>query len=345
MADLIRWGILGTGNIARQFAAGVAASSRGRLAAVGSRSATAARAFGERFGTSRSFAGYDELVGCDEVDAVYVALPNTLHRAWAERALAAGKHVLCEKPLAPSAADAEAMFAAADRAGRLLVEAFMYRAHPQTAAVLAAVRGGEIGVPKLVRASFCYRTRSTHSNIRFDSTLAGGALMDVGCYCLDAAMLVADAAPEVAHAVATVEDGVDTAASGVLQFSDGLAATFACGLTTQADNRLEICGDEDYLTVPVPWKPPPGGAHFVVSRSTPPKQEGGGTRPPDRRVDVPGDADVYAIEADAFAAAVLDGAGLFMPRHETLRLARLLERLRNQIGVSTESSGRSSGSG
>jgi predicted dehydrogenase len=333
MADRLRWGILGTGNIAKQFAAGVAGSERCALAGVGSRTAEAAQAFGEQFGVASCFADYEALLDCDDVDAVYVSLPNTMHRAWAEKALVAGKHVLCEKPFVVTAADAEAMFAAAEAADRVLIEAFMYRAHPQTAAVVAAVRRGDIGIPKLVRASFCYRSRQPAGNIRFDPQLAGGALMDVGCYCLDAAMLIADAAPTAAHAVGTIEGGIDTATAGVLDFAGPLSATFTCGLTTQADNCLHVCGDEGYLVVPLPWKPPVGAAGYMKSHATPPKQDGGGQRPPDEWVDVPDDRPLYGIEADAFAAVVQDGAEPFMPRAATLRLARLLEELRGQIGL------------
>src|SRR5690606_34004733 len=138
----------------------------------------------ERFKIPRHHASYDALLADPEVDAVYVSLPNSLHHAWTIRALEAGKHVLCEKPFAATAAEAEAMFASADRAGRLVVEAFMYRSHPLTKAVVRRVREGAVGRLKLIRASFCFRVRQPGGNIRFSRSLAGGALMDIGCYCV-----------------------------------------------------------------------------------------------------------------------------------------------------------------
>src|SRR5277367_1299652 len=132
MADRLRWGILGTGNIARQFSVGVNASKRGRLTAVASRSADSAAAFAKSNSVPRSYGSYARLLTDDEVDAVYVSLPNSLHHEWTVLALQAGKHVLCEKPMASNAAESEQMFDEAERSGRLVMEAFMYRCHPQT---------------------------------------------------------------------------------------------------------------------------------------------------------------------------------------------------------------------
>ncbi|MEM8875029.1 MAG: Gfo/Idh/MocA family oxidoreductase [Planctomycetota bacterium] len=327
----LRFGILGTGNIAKQFAADVRKSERCRITAVGSRTQASADGFAEQFGPMNRHGNYDALLADDEVDTIYVSTPNTLHREWTEKALAAGKHVLCEKPLATSRADAEAMFAAAEAADRVLVEAFMYRAHPQTLQLQRALREGAIGNVKLVRASFCYRTRKIDGNVRFDSNLAGGALMDVGCYCINAAMMVAGTEPESWHAISRMhERGVDEQTTGVLKFSNGVVAEFSCALTTQANNTLHICGDEGWIEVPVPWKPPIGEAGFTIHRGTPPKQDGPVTRQTGPEwVDVPDDRPLYAIEADAFAATVLDGTEAFMPQGASLVLAGILEDMRS----------------
>src|SRR5689334_10608538 len=155
MADTLRWGILGTGNIARQFARGQSPGSRNVLSAVGSRGAQSAAQFAAAHGLQRSYGSYEALIADREIDAVYLSLPNSLHHEWTIRSLRAGKHVLCEKPLATRASEAEEMFDVAERQGRLLVEAFMYRSHPLTRAVRDVVRSGQIGELKLIRTSFC----------------------------------------------------------------------------------------------------------------------------------------------------------------------------------------------
>src|SRR5688572_23018537 len=184
MNDRLAWGILGTGNIARQFATGVNASKRGRLVAVGSRDAAKAATFAAAHRIPTACGSYEELIRRPDADAVYNSLPNSLHHEWTIRALRAGKHVLCEKPFASNLAQAQEMFDVAKASGKLAVEAFMYRSHPQTRAALMFIAGGEIGEVKLIRASFCFRTSRIAGNIRFDPALAGGAVMDVGCYCV-----------------------------------------------------------------------------------------------------------------------------------------------------------------
>ena len=343
MEHRLRWGILGTGNIARQFSTGVAASARGTLAAVGSRSREAAEAFARAHRIPAAHGRYEDLLLSRDVDAVYVSLPNSMHHEWTLAALRAGKHVLCEKPFAVTAAQAEEMFDAARTAGRVVMEAFMYRCHPQTDAVLEAVRGGAIGDLKLIRTSFCFRTTKVAENIRFRPDLAGGALMDVGCYCLSFSRLIAGAEPTFAEATGRLHpSGVDELCAGVLRFPNDLAATFACGTTVQADNAAYVCGSEGYIEVPVPWKPPAKGATYTVAHSTPPRMDVKGaldaksapTAPPRRTHTVDANAaDLYGMEADEFAAAVLDGRPPRVSREETLGNTRLLERLRRQIGL------------
>lgn len=338
MSDPLRWGILGTGNIARQFAAGVAASERGTLAAVGSRTIEAANVFERAQGTERSHGSYEALLDDSAVDAIYVSLPNQLHHEWTIRALKAGKHVLCEKPFAVTSAEAAEMFQAAEKVNRRVMEAFMYRTHPLTHAVLDAVRGRAIGELRLIRTSFCYRSSKIEGNIRFNKALAGGGLMDVGCYCVDFSRLVAGCEPSHVHAVGRLhESGVDDAVAGTLRFPNGVMASFTCGMTVQADNSADICGTEGYIEIPVPWKPLPPEATFVVAHSTPPKMDGG----PKAGVPIPRDVrrvpvtrNVYAYEADAFAAAVQDGAPLPITPADTLGNMKVLEELRRQVEAS-----------
>lgn len=336
-ASRLRWGILGTGNIARQFCTGVNASLRGSLAAVGSRSRESTEAFARQYQVARAFGGYEDVLKDPAVDAVYVSLPNHLHHEWTVRAVRAGKHVLCEKPFAVDLAQSQEMFDEARRAGRVVMEAFMYRSHPLTRAVVEAVRGGAIGQLRLIRTSFCYRTTRIAENIRFKKELAGGALMDIGCYCVNFARLFAGQEPAAVHCVGQLHpSGVDELAAGVLTFPSGVVASFTCGMTLQADNTAYLCGTEGFIEVPVPWKPPVNDAIYTIAHSVPPKMDGGAkamSGPPRQTHSVSGGRDLYAFEADDFAAAVLDGVPLPVSPDDTLGNMRVLDELRRQVGV------------
>jgi predicted dehydrogenase len=217
----------------------------------------------------------------------------------------------------------------------------MYRSHPQTLAILNAVRSGAIGEVRLIRTSFCYRTKRIADNVRFKAELAGGAMMDVGCYCLSFARLIAGAEPVWVSATGRIhESGVDEAAAGILRFPGGIVATFACGMTLQADNAASICGSDGYIDIPIPWKPPGSGARFSIARATPPRMDSAGAGahapgpPPPREDRVVGDGgDLYAIEADDFADAVFTGNPPRVSENDTLGNMRLLDEVRAQIGL------------
>ncbi|MGC4033190.1 MAG: Gfo/Idh/MocA family oxidoreductase [Tepidisphaeraceae bacterium] len=325
----IRWGILGTGNIARQFATGVRQSKTGVLAAVGSRTSESAIEFANRFGVARPHPTYEQLLADPDVDAIYVSLPNTMHHEWTIKALRAGKHVLCEKPLAVTVKEAEEMFAVARETGRVLIEAFMYRCHPQTLAVLQAVRGGAIGKVRYIRTSFCYRTTKIDGNIRFDKSLAGGALMDVGCYCLNFSRLIAGGEPIEAGAMfERGPGGVDVFATGAMRFDGGVSAGFVCAMNTQSDNAALVCGEEGWIRVPIPWKPSATTSGFVIERQTPPKQDATAiVKPPIERIDVSVSGDVYGIEADAFSDVLAGTSSPFVTEADSIGNLRLIERL------------------
>jgi predicted dehydrogenase len=336
MSGKLRWGILGTGNIARQFAAGVNASGRCEAAAVGSRSAGTGGEFAKSFGIPRVYGSYEELVRDPGIEAVYNSLPNSLHERWTIAALEAGKHVLCEKPLAMDASEAQRMFDAAERAGKILMEAFMYRTHPQTLAVMDVVKSGAIGDLRLIRTSFCYRTRKIEGNVRFVCELGGGGLMDVGCYCINFARLFAGREPTRVRASACFHDsGVDELAAGILEFGDGLISTFACGMCAQADNTAYLCGSEGYIEIPVPWKPVMGSSKFIVARGTPPRMDkGAASGPPPRDVRVVDfSGDLYGIEADEFAGMVLDGNAAAVGKEDSMGNMRVLDEIRGMIGL------------
>lgn len=335
MTDRLRYGILGTGNIARQFADGVAGSRRSVVTAVASRSQDSADAFAGDRGIERAYASYDALLSDRNVQAVYISLPNSMHHEWTLKCLAAGKHVLCEKPIASDAQQATEMFDAAQRAGLVLMEAFMYRCHPQTHAIVEQVRSGAIGKLKLIRTAFCFRVKKLDGNIRFDASLAGGALMDIGCYCVNFSRLFAGSEPVKMHAVGRLHaSGVDEYTSAVLEFPGGVLATFTCGMTVQSDNTARVCGNEGYLEVPWPWKPPVGAATYAINAQIPPRQDGDTQqRRPREQFTVQSDTPLFGIEADAFAAAVLDGAQPHVTRADSLGNMRVLDELRRQVGV------------
>jgi predicted dehydrogenase len=336
--DRLRWGILGTGNIARQFATGVAMSRRGVLAAVGSRNAASAQAFAKDFGIEHSLGNYQQLITSDSVDVVYIALPNSMHFEWTLASLQSGKHVLCEKPLAANASQAQEMFDAAERHGRVLMEAFMYRSHPQTLAVIDAVKAGAIGKLKLIRTSFCFRTRRIEGNIRFSRDLAGGALMDVGCYCINFSRLFAQAEPSEIEVTGQVHTGgVDELAAGTMTFPGDIFATFACGMAVQADNTAYLCGSEGYIEIPVPWKPTRGNSGFTIARSTPPRMDVAGQAapiaPPRETRPIEFEGDLFGIEADDFAAAILDGRLPRVSRDDSIGNMKVLDAMRLQLGI------------
>ncbi len=325
MPDKLPFGILGSGNIASQFAAAIPGSARCVLAAVGSRSADSAARFANAHGVEAAHAhgSYDELLADPSFQALYISLPNSMHHEWTIKALAAGKHVLCEKPFATNLAQAREMFDAARRHKRILAEAFMYRSHPLTAAVQGAVAGGAIGALRLIRTSFLFAAAKPDGNIRFDPALHGGSLMDVGCYCLSYARLMAGAEPVELRIFGHVhERGMDDYAAGALAFPGGILANFACGITVQGDNTAYLHGSAGHIEVPIPWKPPVSDAEFTVVTA-------GGRRTEKVNAGKP----LYALEADEFAEAVLDGKPPRVSEAETLGNQRCLDELRGQMGL------------
>ncbi len=325
-----RWGVLGTGNIAGQFCWDLKALPTHRLVAVASRSGERATEFCHKHGGS-PVARYETLFDRADIDGIYLSLPNSMHAQWTIAALRAGYPVLCEKPLATSLAEAEEMFFEAEQAKKPLVEAFMYRCHPQTSAILKTIRDGVIGTLTHIRTAFSYRTTTIAGNVRFDRHMAGGALMDVGCYCLDFACLLADAPiGKVAAASRRHASGVDVMTTGLIEFTNGVAAEFVCGMDTPTDNTAIISGTDGYLTITWPWKPR-DKAGFTIHRGIPPKQDlksgEPAVAPPPQFVATSGILPLYALEAKAFADHVTGRAASFMPKDHSLRLATLMEQV------------------
>jgi predicted dehydrogenase len=324
MSDRFAWGILGTGHIAGVFAEGVIGSDRGTLAAVGSRLEKTAKDFAAKYHIPKSHGTYEALLADPDVQAIYNSLPNALHHEWTIKALHAGKHVLCEKPLATNLAQAQEMFAEARRAKRVLVEAFMYRSHPMTRAIQKVVAEGGIGKLRLIRSSFIYATSNIAGNVRFSQPLAGGSLMDIGCYCISYSRLFAGAEPIAMQAHGHIhQTQVDDYAAGVMAFPGDIFAHFACGMTVCADNSAWLMGTDGYIEIPVPWKPPVKDAEFTIV-------DGKGNRFPTR---LSAGKHLYALEADDFTATVLDKAPPAFSKQDSLGNQHCLDVLRQQIGV------------
>jgi predicted dehydrogenase len=331
----VRWGILGTGKIARILSTALRESADGELVAVGSRSRDRARTFAEEFGVPRHD-DYEGLVEDADVDLVYVATHHPSHREWALRAADAAKHILCEKPMAVHHADAADIVEAARRNDVFLLEAFAYRCHPQTHRLVDLLREGAIGEVRMIDAVFGYDAGPSPTNYLMDRDLAGGAILDVGCYTTSMAHLVARAAgggspvqaAEVTGTGILGATGVDHSATASLRFEEGaVLARVACSIQANLDSSLRIYGSEGRIEVPSPWLPGRIGAEaaIIVHR--------GGSEP--ERLAIPLEADVYTVEVDAVNGCVRAGerSPSAMPWEESLANMRTLDRWRSAIGL------------
>jgi xylose dehydrogenase (NAD/NADP) len=248
----MRLGILSTADINRKVIPGAHASEKVELVAVASREQARADAYARTWEIPRAHGSYEALLEDADVDAVYIPLPNTMHREWSIRALEAGKHVICEKPFGRRTADVEAAFDAAERTGLLLTEAFMYRHNPQTSKLLELVRGGAIGELRVVRTAFSYALYDA-DNIRLRTDVEGGSLMDVGCYCVSGSRLLAGEPESVFGQAYVGPTGTDWVFSGVLRFPGDVHALFDCGTSLAERDELEAIGTEGSLFLDDPW--------------------------------------------------------------------------------------------
>ena len=261
----MRWGILSTANIGRKLIAG-ARDAGVEIVAVGSRDAARGRAFADEHGIPRVHASYDALLADGDVEAVYNPLPNSLHVPWSIRALQEGKHVLCEKPLTRDVESVEQAFDAADRAGRVLMEAFMWRFHPaDQAPARAGALDGTIGQLRHINARFGFELDSGSGNVRWNEELEGGALMDVGCYCVSGMRLLAGEPLRVS--AERVGHGVDGRVAAVLRFAGDVTGTFDCGMDVHPRSGLEVVGDKGTLWIADPWHGQSPGIDVVGRRA------------------------------------------------------------------------------
>jgi predicted dehydrogenase len=309
---MIRWGILSTARIAGRIVDGARLAEGAEIVAVGSRDLARAQAYADEHGIARAHGSYEGLLDDPDVDAVYVPLPNSLHVEWTVRALEAGKHVLCEKPMARDPAQVDAAFDAAERAGRVLMEAFMWRFHPQTEELVRLVRSGAAGELRFVRAAFGFNLPWLE-NVRWDPALEGGALMDVGCYGLSALRLICDAEPERVYGEQVMTNGVDARFAGVLRFPGGVLGAFDCGMDVARRNHIEVVGSEATIHVPSPWQAPE--PLILVTRDGEPERI------------VPEAVDPYARELEEMGRAIAGGESPRLGREDALGQARAIAAL------------------
>jgi predicted dehydrogenase len=307
-----QWGILSTARINDKFIEGVTESRESEVLAIASRDRTRAEQYASERGIERAYDSYEALLADPDIDAVYISLPNSLHLEWTGRALQAGKHVLCEKPLSRRQADVRAVFDLAERHDRLLMEAFMWRHHPQTARLVELVQSGAIGRLRMVRAAFSFHFEDP-SDVRLSADLEGGALMDVGCYCVNAARLLAGEPELVSGTQVIGGDGVDVAFSGWMRFAGDVIAHFDSGLILDDRFDLEVVGEEGSLFLPNPW-------HCVT-----PQIELRRAHATEIIHVAPGNP--YGLEADNLVAAIRGEAAPLLGRADAEGQARAIEAL------------------
>jgi predicted dehydrogenase len=317
----LRWGVLSTATIARtKVIPGLRRSTRGEVVAIASRDAGLAARVARQLGIPTPHGSYEALLADPTVDAVYIPLPNHLHAAWTIAAVRAGKHVLCEKPLAVTSADAERMATAAEEAGVVLMEAFMYRHHPSWVAVRRLVAEGRIGRLMAVQSWFSYFNEDP-TNIRNLLEAGGGALLDIGCYGVDLSRMLFEAEPVRVRATMRRDplNGTDVVTAAILEFADGIA-DFTCSTRAEDDQRVDIYGTTGRISIEIPFNIPPDRPTriFVTSGGDPPVAPGTETLTFEP-------ADPYAMEADRFAEAVLDGRPVPVPPAEAIANLRVIE--------------------
>ncbi len=337
MQSKLRWGILGAGHIAGEFADGVSESETGTLLAVASRTQESADRFADRYRISRRYVGYQALLDDPEIDAVYIATLHPMHAEWAIKAAESGKHILVEKPIGMNAFEAAAILDAAQANDVFLMEAFMYRCHPQTLRLAEMIREKVIGDVQLIQASFSYHGGENLESRAYAEALGGGGILDVGCYPASAARLIAGAAQGKSFAEPTElkavghlgETGVDYWSSAVAKFPGNIIAELTTGVGMQLPDAsgIKVYGTKGYIIVPNPWIPSrwnrnPGEIRLrLYSEKT------------EQVILVQADKDLYTYEADMVGHHIAGRQAPAMSWDDTLGNMRLLDRWRREIGL------------
>jgi len=337
LANTLNWGLLATGNIAKAFARGLAHSKTGKLRACGSRDKAKAEAFGAEFNVPCRYSSYEELLADKDIQAVYISTPHPMHAEWTIKAAEAGKHILCEKPIGLNHAEAMACVEAAVRNDVFLMEAYMYRCHPQTAKIVEIIKRGTIGQVRVIQASFSFRAGFDAESRIWKNSLGGGGILDVGCYPVSFARLVAGVATgqdfldpiEVkGQGVLNQQTGVDEYAAAVLKFPNAVIAQVSTGIAVDQDNVARVYGTEGHLEIPTPWVP---------------AREGGAVKIMLHRANAKGPEEIivetseylYGLEADTVARYIdqRQAAAPAMSWDDTLGNMRVLDQWRAAVGV------------
>ncbi|KOR88868.1 Gfo/Idh/MocA family protein [Paenibacillus solani] len=317
MKPKFRWGILGCAGIAkRAVIPGLQQSRLNEVVAIASRDEAKASQTAEELQIPRAYGRYEDLLNDSSIDAIYIPLPNHLHKEWTIRAAEAGKHILCEKPLALTEAEAAEMADAAAKANVVLAEAFMYRYHPRYDLIKEMINDGAIGEIRGIRSAFTFNSSADHGNVRFRKDWGGGSIYDVGCYPINAARLLLGQEPEAVTVQAFFSpehDGVDMMASGLLEFAGDVSLTFDCGMWAAYRNPLEIVGTEGLIEVPYAYSLPEDGANFFITTGQGRKE-----------VEVP-HANAYSEQGDQLAESILNNKPLRFSTEDAIHNMRVIE--------------------
>ncbi|UCD32360.1 MAG: Gfo/Idh/MocA family oxidoreductase [Desulfobacterales bacterium] len=323
MNNRINWGVLGNATIARKCVVpAIARSTNGRVHAIASRKPQETEVLAKQYNVPNIYSQYESLLDNDQIDAVYIPLPNHLHKPWTIRALESGKHVLCEKPLACDATEAVAMGQVAKKTGLHLMEGLMYRFHPRSRHIHQMVCQGKIGTPRLVRASFCFRMKEHVLQQKEDVRLkkrGGGALLDVGCYGVSVARWMMGEDPESVQATAHYNsEGVDVHTAGILHFQNGGLATVEASFVSSLQQTYSVIGQDGAIELPhnafIPWEE---DASYVY-RS---RDEDVG-----KQEVIPG-ADEYRLMVEHFSEAIIDGNSPYIQIRDSIQNMSVLDAL------------------
>lgn len=317
-ADPVRWGVLSAAKIGvRAVIPAIAEASNAQMVAIASRDLARAQAIASGYPGARALNSYEALLADEAVEAVYIPLPNSLHAEWTIRALEAGKHVLCEKPLGITAEQVERIRAASEQANRWVMEAFMYRFHPQIRWTLEQLAAGRIGEPRLVRSAFVFSLRNRPADIRLQGLLGGGSMMDVGCYPLNLCRAVFGGAPREIAARVIVPPGseVELAMGAVLTFGENQMALIDSSFLLPRAFFAEIVGEHGRITLPAPFTP--GRAETVVRIES-------GEETLERRFS---GIDQYTLEVEGFSNSIRHGIPPFVSLDDSLAQAESIERI------------------
>jgi|TARA_B110000879_G_scaffold212475_1_gene308917 predicted dehydrogenase len=271
MQKKINWGVLGTGNIAHIFARALANSETSQLYAVGSRNYLTANAFGMLYDAHKLYSSYESLLSDPEVQAVYIALPHSMHAEWTKKAAKAKKHILCEKPLTINYQESLLVVEAVRDNEVFLMEAFVFRSHPQTEKLRELIKSRIIGKISVINATFSFKSEDSHIDRRLLKDLGTGGILDVGCYPISMVRLIVGEAlgvnslePEEIFGVSYLDDaGIDGCSVCCAKFSGEILAQVSCGISVSQDQGVKIYGSEGYILIKSPWIP--GGRNPAIT--------------------------------------------------------------------------------